>query len=136
MRDLDKWLGDGGMPLLTELGAAITAYGEGFADATWTPTPKACNPGGTVQAGVSAVVLDALMNFALLTSLQPGDRLATLEMKVSTMGTGRAGDQLSVRGEAMRAGRRVGYAQAFVRAGPETIVHATGTFIYFLAASK
>lgn len=129
MRSMDKWLGDGGMPLIAELGAAITAYGEGFAEATWTPTLTACNPGGTVQAGVSSVVLDAVMNFALLASLETGERVATIEMKTSTMKAARAGEELSVRGEVVRLGRRVGYAQAFVRTGDEVLTHATGSFI-------
>lgn len=131
MRDMDKWLGDGGMPLLGLLGCTITAYGEHFAEGTWKPTEIACNPGGTIQAGVSSVVLDAIMNFALLASLERGENVATIEMKASTMRVGRAGDDLAVRGEVLRLGNRVGYAQAFVRKGDDAVVHATGSFVVF-----
>ncbi len=131
VRDLDRWLGDGGMPLLGQLGAALTAYGEGWATAEWRPTPISCNPGGTVQAGVQSVVLDAVMNFALLAALEPGERCATLEMKVSTMLAARAGEDLTVRGEVLRTGRRVAFVQSFLRHGEQTLTHATGTFAVF-----
>jgi len=128
---MDRWLGDGGMPLIGQLGAALTAYGEGWATAEWHPTPICCNPGGTVQAGVQSVLLDAVMNFALLATLEPGERCATLEMKVSTMRPARAGDELTLRGEVLRPGRRVAYLQAFLRHGGENVTHATGTFAVF-----
>jgi uncharacterized protein (TIGR00369 family) len=128
MRDMDRWLGDGGMPLLADLGASFTAYGQGWAMAEWQPTPTACNPAGTVQAGVQAVLLDAVMNFALLASLEPGERGATLELKVSTMRPARAGDRLTARGEVVRIGRWVAFLQAFLRDGEEALSHATGTF--------
>ena len=128
---MERWLGDGGMPLITQLGASLTAYGQGWVDGVWDPTADACNPAGTVQAGVQAVLLDAAMNFALLAALERGDRVATLEMKVSNLRAAAGGDPLSVRGEVIRVGRRVGFAQAWLRsAGDGTdVAHATGTFV-------
>ncbi|MBA3302472.1 MAG: hypothetical protein H0U26_01220, partial [Acidimicrobiia bacterium] len=58
-RDMTKWLGDGGMPIIEQIGAALTTYGEAWVEGTWTPTMLACNPAGTAQAGVHSVVLDA-----------------------------------------------------------------------------
>ena len=131
MRDMERWLGDGGMPLITRLGAALTAYGEGWVEGTWDPTPECSNPLGTVQAGVQTVLLDAAMNFALLTALARGDRVATLEMKTSNLRAAPGGEPLAVRGEVIRVGRRVGFAQAWLRtAGDGTdVTHATGTWI-------
>ena len=132
---MDRWLGDGGMPLIGDLGGAFTAYGEGWAEATWTPAPACCNPAGTVQAGVYSVLLDAAMNFALSATLAPGAYGTTLELKVSTMRPARAGDALTVRGDVLRLGGRVAYLQAVVRragAGPgQDVAHATGTFLVF-----
>jgi uncharacterized protein (TIGR00369 family) len=135
-RNLDKWLGDGGMPLISHLGAALTGYGEGWAIADWTPTDACCNPAGAVQAGVQAVLLDAVMNFAALAALEAGDRAATLEMKVSTMRPARAGDRLSVRGEVVRLGRDVAFLQGFVDSDGERLSHATGSFILFRGAAS
>lgn len=133
-RDMDKWLGDGGMPIIARFGAAFDAYGEGWAEASWTPTELCCNPIGVVQAGVHSVVLDAAMNFALLATLDPGDRGATLEMKTSTMRAARAGDDLHVRGEVVRLARQVAYVEGWVRRSTpdgqgEVVSHASGTFI-------
>jgi hypothetical protein len=38
VRNLDRSLGDGGMPLREPLGVWFERYGEGWAEATWTPT--------------------------------------------------------------------------------------------------
>jgi acyl-coenzyme A thioesterase PaaI-like protein len=97
-RDMSKWLGDGGMPLLKQLGLVITDYAEERASGRWVPTELSCNPRGFVQAGTFAVVLDALMNFAVLASLEPGETTATLEIKVSNLRAARAGDDLAVEG--------------------------------------
>lgn len=130
VRDMEKWLGDGGMPIIADLGGNFARYGEGWAEATWEPTALCCNPAGTVQAGIQAVLLDAAMNFALLTALERGDRLATLEMKASNLRAARAGQALTVRGEVVRLGRRIGFAQAWLRDGGDgtDVAHATGTF--------
>lgn len=126
---MDRWLGDGGMALIADLGGSFTAYGDGWAEAVWEPTPAGCNPAGTVQAGVYSVLLDAAMNFALSAALDPGRYGTTLELKVSTMRPARAGDRLAVRGEVLRLGGRVAYLQAFARAGGDEVAHATGTFL-------
>ncbi|MBI2169857.1 MAG: PaaI family thioesterase [Actinobacteria bacterium] len=132
-REMDKWLGDGGMPIIGQFGGAFTAYGDGWVEASWTPTDLCCNPAGIVQAGVNAVMLDAAMNFAMLAALDRGDRGATLEMKVSTLRPAQAGDDLRVRGEVVRLAKQVAYLEAWAKRGigetEETVSHATGTFI-------
>ena len=131
---MDKWLGDGGMALIGRFGADFDGYGEGWAEAQWRPADLCCNPGGIVQAGVHSVLLDAAMNFAILASLEPGERGATLEIKTSTMRAVRAGDRLRVRGEVVRLARQVAYVEGWVRRADgdhegELVSHASGTFI-------
>jgi uncharacterized protein (TIGR00369 family) len=129
VRNLDRSLGDGGMPLLGQLGLAFDAYGEGWASATWTPTALACNPLGTVHGGVYGVVHDAAMNFATNAALESGDRAATLDVAYSTMRPARAGDTLAVRGEVVRVARQVAYVEATVRDGEGALVSkASATF--------
>jgi len=135
-KNMDRWLGDGGMPLLSAIGARFDAYGhdsDGWASATWVPTALACNPNGVVQAGVHSVVLDAAMNFAVNAGLAGADRTrATLEMKTETMRAAAAGDRLEVRGEVVRQARQVAYAEATLRdAGGELVSRATGTFLLY-----
>lgn len=135
-KDMDRWLGDGGMPLLGELGASLDAYGVdgedlGFVDGAFVPTAIACNPHGTVQAGVHAVVLDAAMNFAINAAMPGRDRTrGTLELKCETMRAATKGTAYVVRGEVVRMARQVAYAEAAVRDAAGTLVsRATGTFL-------
>src|SRR5262245_63250320 len=97
MRNLDRSLGDGGMPLLAELGMSFERYGEGWEEATWTPTDLACNPLGPVHGGVFGVVHDAAMNFATNSALESGDRASTLEVSYHIVRGAQAGQALRVR---------------------------------------
>jgi len=128
-RNLDEALGDGGMPLLAELGLSFERYGEGWAEATWTPTALACNPLGTVHGGVYGVVHDAAMNFAASSALERGDRAATLDVAYQTIRPAGSGDPLTVRGEMVRLATSVAYLECTVRdAERELVSRATATF--------
>jgi uncharacterized protein (TIGR00369 family) len=127
-RDMQRSLGDGGMPLLGRLGLAFDAYGEGWAEAAWAPTPLACNPAGIVHGGVYGVIHDAAMNFAANSALESGDRSTTLDVQYQTMRAAEAGDALRVRGEVVRVTRQVAYVRSAVRnAGGELVSEATST---------
>ena len=129
-RNLDQALGDGGMPLLTQLGLSFEHYGDGWAEATWTPTALACNPLGTVHGGVYGVVHDAAMNFAASSALERGDRVATLDISYQTMRASEAGQALLVRGEVVRLTGSVAYLEANVHDRDRALVsRATGTFL-------
>lgn len=127
---MDRSLGDGGMPLLAQLGVAFDAYGEGWVQATWIPTAAACNPLGGVHGGVFGVIHDAAMNFATNSALESGDRAATLEISYQTIRPAAEGDALSVRGEVVRVAKQVAYLEATVRDADDQIVsRATATFL-------
>ena len=72
------------MPLLGQLGVSFERYGEGWAEAAWSPTELAGNPFGVVHGGVYGVIHDAAMNFAANSALQSGDRVATLDVSYQT----------------------------------------------------
>jgi uncharacterized protein (TIGR00369 family) len=136
MKDMDRWLGDGGMEVIGLVGASFTEYGVdgedlGWVHATWTPTALACNPHRVVQAGIHALVLDASMNFAINAALPGRDRTrGTLEMKTETMRPARLGDHLAVRGEVVRMARQVAYGEAATRdADGRLVSRSTGTFL-------
>jgi len=140
MKDMDRWLGDGGMPIIEAVGARFESYGcdeqgRGWVKASWSPGPLACNPHGIVQAGVHSVLLDAAMNFAINTELEGKDRTrATLEMKTETMRVAKAGEDLAVEGKVVRMARQVAYAEAAAR-DPEgqLVSRSTGTFLLLRA---
>ena len=92
---MDRSLGDGGMPLLGQLGVNFEGYGEGWAEAAWTPTELAGNPFGIVHGGVYGVVHDAAMNFAASSALEvSGDG-----------GIGTSSGRMSVISQALRTPR-------------------------------
>jgi acyl-coenzyme A thioesterase PaaI-like protein len=135
-KDMDRWLGDGGMPLLSGVGASLDRYGIDGEDLGWVtgafiPTELACNPHGTVQAGVHAVVLDAAMNFAINAALAGRDRTrGTLELKCETMRAAQRSTTYAVRGEVTRLARQVAFAEASLRDADGALVsRATGTFL-------
>src|ERR1019366_6870356 len=116
---MKRWLGGGGMEILGAIGVRFDDFGTeddddaGWATAIWEPRPLACNPHGTVQAGVHAVVLDAAMNFAVNAGLNGRDRTkATIEMKTETMRAAAAGEVLAVRGAVVREAPQIAFAEA------------------------
>jgi uncharacterized protein (TIGR00369 family) len=135
-KDMDRWLGDGGMKIIGLVGADFLEYGVdgedlGWVTAGWTPTELACNPHGTAQAGIHSLLLDAAMNFAINAALVGRDRTrGTLEMKTETMRPAQIGVSFKVRGEVVRMARQVAFAEASVRdAAGELVSRATGTFL-------
>lgn len=129
-RDMDRSLGDGGMPLLGLLGVAFDAYGTGWAEAAWVPTALACNPAGIVHGGVYGVIHDAAMNFATNSALSRGDRCATLDVQYQTIRSASAGDPLRVRGAVTRAAKQVAYLESEIRTvDGELVTKATATFV-------
>jgi uncharacterized protein (TIGR00369 family) len=142
-KNMDRWLGDGGMGIIGGIGGAITAYGvletsyrdHGWAEGTWNPTMLASNPHGIVQAGVHAVIHDAMMNFAINSACTGKDRTrATLEMKTETMKVAQVGESFTLRGDVIRMAKQVAYAEARVLdASGELVSRATGTFLLLRA---
>jgi uncharacterized protein (TIGR00369 family) len=130
VRNLDRSLGDGGMPLLGQLGVSFERYGEGWAEATWCPTELAGNPFGMVHGGVYGVIHDAAMNFAASSALESGDRVATLDVSYQTRRAPHVGDSLAVRGEVVQLTRQVAYVESTVSdADGGAVSRAMGTFI-------
>lgn len=133
---MDRWLGDGGMPLIAAVGGSFDAYGVdgedlGWVEGTFEPAALACNPRGVVQAGVHSLLLDAAMNFAVNAALAGRDRArATLELKTETMRPAVQGGAYRLRGEVVRMARQVAYAEAWVRDDVGDVVsRSTGTFL-------
>jgi uncharacterized protein (TIGR00369 family) len=129
-RNMDKALGDGGMPLLAQLGLDFDAYGVGYVEAAWIPTKLACNPAGIVHGGVYGVIHDATMNFATNSALARGDRGATIDVQYQTIRSSKAGDRLRVKGRVVRLTTHIAYLETIVTdAEGELISRATGTFM-------
>jgi uncharacterized protein (TIGR00369 family) len=132
-KNMDRWLGDGGMPVIEAIGGVFDGYDgdAGWATATWTPTTLACNPHGYVQAGVHDILLDAAMNFAINASLSGRDRTkSTIDMQGSYLRAANLGGKFVVRGEVTRLTRQIGFASATCHdADGQLVSRATGAFL-------
>jgi uncharacterized protein (TIGR00369 family) len=135
-KNMDRWLGDGGMALIGAVGATFDAYGVdgedlGWVDGSFEPTELACNPHGTTQAGVHALLLDASMNFAINAALSGRDRTqATIEMTTELLRPALRGERYRLRGEVVRLTRQIGYGEATVMSEEGKLVsRSTGTFL-------
>ncbi len=133
---MDRWLGDGGMPIIATIGGSIDAYGVdgedlGWATGSFSPTEIACNPHGSVQAGVQTILLDAVINFAINSALRGKDRTkATIEIKTELMRPVLRGETYQLRGDVTRLGRQVAYGEGVLtNAAGDTVSRATSTFL-------
>jgi uncharacterized protein (TIGR00369 family) len=136
VKNMDRWLGDGGMALLGDVGALFERYGVDGEDLGWvegifSPRDLAANPRGSVQAGVHALLLDAAMNFAINAALRGRDRTeATIEIATELLRPARVGERYLVRGEVVRLTRQIAYAEATVcNVESKLVSRATGTFL-------
>jgi len=124
------------MAIIGAVGGAFDAYGVdgedlGWVSGTFAPLDLACNPHGSVQAGVHSVLLDAAMNFAVNAALRGKDRTSvTIEMTTELMRPALRGENYSVRGEVVRLTRQIAFAEAALRSADGKLVsRATGTFL-------
>lgn len=135
-KDMDRWLGDGGMALIGAVGGSFEHYGVdgedlGWASGDFTPTNLACNPHGSVQAGVHALMLDASMNFAINAALSGRDRTqGTIEMTTELLRPAMLGERYALRGEVVRLTRQIAFAEATLTSAERKLVsRASGTFL-------
>lgn len=133
---MDRWLGDGGMALIGLVGGNFEHYGVEGEDLGWVsggflPTAVACNPHGSVQAGVHSLLLDAAMNFAINAALIGKDRTqGTIEMTTELMRPAMLGEHYQLRGDIVRLTRQIAYAEATLTSDEGKLTsRATGTFL-------
>lgn len=135
-KDMDRWLGDGGMALIGMIGGNFEHYGVDGEDLGWVrgqflPSDVACNPHGSVQAGVHSLLLDAAMNFAINAALLGKDRTqGTIEMTTELMRPAMLGEPYQLRGDVVRLTRQIAYAEATLTSDAGKLIsRATGTFL-------
>jgi acyl-coenzyme A thioesterase PaaI-like protein len=135
-KNMDRWLGDGGMPIIAQVGGSFDSYGVdgedlGWVIGTFAPTALACNPHGIVQAGVHSLVLDAAINFAINSAMTGKDRTkATLELKTETMRPALLDERYVFRGDVVRMTRQVAFGEGVIRDAEGGIIsRATATFL-------
>jgi len=133
---MDRWLGDGGMAIIGAVGGSFEHCGVdgedlGWASGLFAPTNLACNPHGTVQAGVHALLLDAAMNFSINAALPGRDRTqGTIEMTTELLRPAAIGERYALRGEVVRLTRQIAFAEATLTNAEDKLVsRSSGTFL-------
>jgi acyl-CoA thioesterase len=110
------------------LGAERAEMGEGRCTFALRLAPEHMNPYGTVHGGVVYSLVDFAMGGAMVSRLEPGERCATLEVKINYLAPAAEGE---LRADAWLVERtsRVGVLQARVTlGGGRLLALATGTF--------
>ena len=91
-------------------------------------TPELLNPHGVLHGGAVYVMVDYSMGGATMSVLPPGDICATIEIKISYLGSVRGGT-LKTATEIIKRGRRVVFLESKVTDGDGRLVAtASGSF--------
>lgn len=104
----------GGRPPIGEtLGFQLVDAGDGWAAFEGVPGPQHYNPAGIVHGGYAATLLDSACGIAVITKLNEGQSMTTLELKTSYLKamTDKTG-KVRAEGRVISIGRRVAYTEA------------------------
>ncbi|MBV8988771.1 MAG: PaaI family thioesterase [Solirubrobacterales bacterium] len=116
-------------PIAGLIGYRLVSVGDGEALLRCTPGESTYSPIGLVHGGVLCTLLDSAAGCAVQTLLPPAAEFSSIEIKVSFLRRLRPEDgEIEVRGRALRAGRRVAFAEAHARdRDGELVGHATSS---------
>jgi acyl-CoA thioesterase len=117
----------GAGPFADLLGVHRSAMADGRASFELELRPEHLNPHGVAHGGVIYALADYAMGGALTSRLRPGERCATLEIKINYLASVSDG-RLVAEARVVERTRRVGVLEATVHAGDRLIALATGTF--------
>ena len=110
------------------LGMRPGTIGDGRCSWSLTVGPDHLNPYGTVHGGVVYSLVDQAMGGALFSRLEPGERCATLEIKINYLAPVTSGD-ITAEASLLQRTKRTAVVEARVHAGSGALIaHATGTF--------
>ncbi len=87
------------------------ASGRGFVTVTGKVEPRHLNINGVVHGGVYATILDTAMGAAVVSLLSETETTATTSLYVEFLRAAREGETLTARGEVLRRGRHIAFAE-------------------------
>jgi len=89
----------------------LAASKRGFVTVTGRVEPRHLNINGVVHGGVYATILDTAMGASVVTLLGEGETTATTSLYVEFLRAAREGATLTARGEVLRRGRHIAFAE-------------------------
>lgn len=121
------------LPFVEHVGARIVESSPGASLLTLAIAPFHLNSNGVVHGGVPFTLADTGMGAALFPMLGPGERCATIEIKISYFRPVLQGD-LHCRSRVVHRGGRTASLESTLHDGEGTLVGmATGTFAVIAA---
>jgi uncharacterized protein (TIGR00369 family) len=117
------------VPLFRDLGYEFTDAGEGWAEITFTASPRTDNLYGIVHGGVWLVLADSAMGGALGTLVEPDERVITAQSEFRWLRP-LEGETIRARARVLRRGRTLSHCtvELFDAAG-EQIGLGNGTYV-------
>jgi uncharacterized protein (TIGR00369 family) len=100
-------------PISEFLGMKVESVDAGAAAATLLVEEKHYNPFGTLHGGVYCDLADLAMGTAFMTTLEPGEGLATVELKINFFRPIRA-QKLTAQAKVIHRGKATGYVECEV----------------------
>jgi uncharacterized protein (TIGR00369 family) len=126
-------------PIAKVLNYWLAEVGDGFAAFEGEATAEFLNPGGTTHGGWAATLLDSALGCAVHTTLVPGERYTTIEMKMNLTRPilpGKTG-KLRCEGRIVHRGRTTAITEARLIDGDGRLyAHATETCMIFPKPGK
>ena len=127
-RVIDERQDPGVGPLAAHLGIRRRAMADGRSSFDAAIRPEHMNPHGVVHGGVVYTLVDYAMGGAVTSRLEPGERCATLEIKINYLAAATEG-VLRAEAEVVERTSRTAVVHAEVRdGGGRRVAMATGTF--------
>ena len=115
----------------------IERSGRGTCTVTGQVEPRHLNINSVVHGGVYATILDTAMGAAVLSVLGSGETAATTSLYVEFLRAAREGDTLTARGEVLRRGRHLAFAEGnLFGADGRRLSQARGTWYIWAVGSK
>jgi len=113
----------------TWAGMELERVAAGEVDVALEVQPHHLNLVGLVHGGMIATLADTVTGLALRTILEPGYAHVTGQLNVHFLAPARGG-RLTARGRALKAGRRMGYAEAdVIDQDGQLLARASATYI-------
>lgn len=102
------------VPYFQLLGMRMKALSSGRCEMIIPAEPKHLNPHAGVHGGVVASLIDACCYWAAYSGMKTENAIVTIDLKISYLSPGRAGETLLASGQAVKSGRTMGVAEAKV----------------------
>jgi len=119
-----------GSPFLDHMGIEVLARSDGYSELRLPVREHLLNSRSTVQGGVLATLIDAAVGSAVSSTLEPGQEMVTVELKINYLHPGK-GEYLIARGRMHHRGRTLAVGIAEIE-NPEGKKVAMGTATFMM----